>query len=145
MNKIDAGKARPMVGVSLLVVKDDTILLSRRKGSHGAGEYATPGGHLELRETPTECAYRELSEECGAQFRVTRPHFLCATNMMEYPPKHYLDVGMISHWVSGEPEVMEPDKAEAWEWHSIDHLPDGLFVAVNSLVTAFHTGQPYFE
>lgn len=135
---------RPMVGVSLMVMRDDRILLSRRKGSHGAGEYGMPGGHLELGESPTECAYRELSEECGAQFKVTAPHYLCTTNLIAYLPKHYLDVGMIAHWVSGEPETMEPDKAEGWEWHSIDALPDGRFAVVDNLVVAFHTGQTYF-
>ncbi|MEK6841001.1 MAG: DNA mismatch repair protein MutT, partial [Nanoarchaeota archaeon] len=32
------------VGVGVMIFKNGKILLSKRKGSHGAGEYAFPGG-----------------------------------------------------------------------------------------------------
>lgn len=146
--EIDTGKPRPMVGVSLLIVKDNRVLLSRRKGSHGAGEYGTPGGHLENGEPFEGCALRELYEECGKGMRVTTPRFLCVTNLHDYLPKHYADIGMVSHWLDGEPELMEPDKCEGWEWHSMDDLiggvPYNLFGAVRNLIIAYRTSQPYF-
>lgn len=135
---------RPKVGISLMVVKNDLMLLSRRKGSHGAGEWGTPGGHLENGETYEDCAYRELAEECGGDFRITRPRFLCVTNLRDYLPKHYTDIGMVAHWIEGDPKLMEPDKADGWEWHAIRWLPDNRFGVVDNLVTAYRTGQPYF-
>ena len=137
---------RPMVGVSLLIVSGDSILVSRRKGSHGAGEWGTPGGHLENGETFEQCAYRELSEECGAHVRITTPRFLCVTNLRDYLPKHYADIGMVAHWENGEPETMEPGKAGPWQWHLIDDvLEDGsYFGAVHNLAVAYRTGRTYF-
>ena len=48
----------PKVGVGVMVLKDGKVLLTRRKGSHGAGEYSFPGGHLEYMESFEDCARR---------------------------------------------------------------------------------------
>lgn len=56
---------RPKVGVAVIIRKDNKILLGKRIGSHGAGTWAFPGGHLEFGETPEQCAQREVFEETG--------------------------------------------------------------------------------
>lgn len=136
--------ARPKVGVSLLVVQGDSVLLGKRRGSHGDGEYGTPGGHLELGESFEDCALRELAEECGPGFKVTTPRFLCLTNLTQYHPKHYADIGMVAHWLDGEPETMEPEKCDGWVWRSLCRLPYSLFSPVVNLTVAYRTSQPYF-
>lgn len=136
---------RPMVGLSLLVVRGGEILLARRKGSHGAGEYGTPGGHMEHGETPEEGILRELAEECGTGLLVSDPVFLCVSNMRAYMPKHYIDLGFVSHVVRGEAVDMEPHKSEGWEWHPLSRLPDGLTSWVDNLVIAYQTGQNFFS
>ena len=135
---------RPMVGVSLLVVKGDYVLLSQRKGSHGEGQYGSPGGHMENGETFEGAALRELAEECGPYVEVTTPRFLCVANLRDYLPKHYADIGMVVHWLHGEPELTEPDKAGPWEWHPMARLPCNRFGAVDNMVISYQTGQPYF-
>lgn len=139
----------PMVGISLLIVDEfdpdrPRVLLGKRKDSHGEGLYGTPGGHQENGESYEEAAWRELVEECGSSIMITRPRFLCVTNLTSYLPKHYTDIGMIARIQGGMPANTEPDKCEGWEWHPLDKLPTPRFGAVDNLVIAYETGQTYF-
>lgn len=136
---------RPKVGIGLLIVRGNRVLLGKRKGTHGAGHYGGVGGHLEHLETFEECIMRELAEEAGIQLKVKNLRMICVTNMRAYAPKHYIDIGMAAEWEDGEPEVMEPHKLEAWEWHDIDRLPEPLFAVMNNYVEAYRNGHYYFK
>ncbi|MEI8096792.1 MAG: NUDIX domain-containing protein, partial [Candidatus Moraniibacteriota bacterium] len=109
---------RPKVGVGVMIFKDGKVLLAKRKGSHGEEEYAFPGGHLEYMESFEECAKRETKEECGIDIENVELQFV--ENVTKYAPKHYVHIGMIAHWESGEPEVLEPEKSETWGWYSLE-------------------------
>ncbi len=53
------------VGVGVLIVdpaRPHSVFCGVRKGSHGAGCLALPGGHLEMYESWSECAMREVME-----------------------------------------------------------------------------------
>lgn len=136
--------SRPEVGVGLLIVKNDKILLGKRLASHGTGSYGGPGGHLELGESFEDCITREVTEEAGANIRFRNLRFLCLTNMIKYS-KHYVDIGMIAEYDSGEPEVAEPDKLESWNWYDIDQPPTPLFGCVKNYIKAYKIGKVEFE
>ncbi len=135
---------RPQVGIGLLIVKNDLIMLGQRKSSHGAGEFGGPGGHFEYDESFEDSIIRELREEAGEEIVIKDLRFLCITNLRKYLPKHYVDIGMVAEWESGEPEVTEPDKLESWGWYPMDDLPVNLFACMNNYIEAYRTGCAYF-
>ncbi len=134
---------RPKVGVGVMVMKDGKVLLGRRKGSHGQGQYAWPGGHLEYMESFENCAKREVREETGMEIGDIK--FLRLVNLKSYAPKHYVDVGLMAQWKSGEPKVMEPAKCDGWNWYEMDKLPSPLFETIASYIEAYKTGRDYWD
>ena len=109
---------KPKVGVGVMILKEGKVLLTKRKGSHGEGQHSFPGGHLEYLESFEECAVRETAEECGIKIKDIK--FLYLTNSTKYAPKHYVHIGLMAEWESGEPQVLEPEKAEEWVWYEIE-------------------------
>ncbi|MBD3214258.1 MAG: NUDIX domain-containing protein [Candidatus Lokiarchaeota archaeon] len=63
---------RPHVGVGVLLVRDDHLLLVKRKYNPDAGYWSIPGGHLDLGEQVRRAAEREALEETGFQVKVTK-------------------------------------------------------------------------
>lgn len=109
--------AMPKVGVAVFLVNGDKVLLGKRKGSHGAGHFQLPGGHLEFGESWGDCARRETFEETGLvlsgpiQFATVTNDVFAAEN------KHYITIFMRAECSGGEePALLEPEKCESWEW-----------------------------
>ena len=118
----------PLVGVGVFLIRDNKILLGKRKGSHGAGEWSLPGGHLEVGESFLECCTREVQEETGIQIDKINPLFF-TNDIFENDDKHYVTLFFAAS-VSKETQAqnMEPDKCEGWEWFDPDvELPSPLF------------------
>jgi len=133
---------KPLGSVSVVVMKDEKILLGKRKGSHGAGDYAAPGGKLDWQESFEDCAKRELMEEVGVEIQNIR--FLRVLNYKFYE-KHFVDVGLIADWKSGEPKILEPEKCEEWGWYDLDNLPSPLVQGFEVYIEAYRTGKNYFD
>jgi 8-oxo-dGTP diphosphatase len=131
---------RPLVGISVLVMRDDKLLLGKRKGSHGEGEYAAPGGHLEYLESFQACAAREVLEETG--LHIGPLLFLRVLNTTDYAPKHYVDIAFVAQWEAGEPEVREPDKVERWDWYDLNDIPSPLFSMLPSAIAMMIDARP---
>ena len=100
--------------------------MGQRLGSHGAGKWAHPGGHLEFGEELEECATREVEEETGLCLQREDVRFLTATNSVmegegeegKKEKKHYVTIWMVGRWDGkGEgPRNLEPEKCAGWEW-----------------------------
>lgn len=134
---------RPKVGLGIMVIKDGKVLMCKRKGAHGAGEWAWTGGHLEHMESFEACAKREVMEETGMEIEHVR--FNRLMNLKTYAPNHYVDVGLIADWKSGEPKVCEPHKCEEWKWFDMHNLPAPRFGACDTAIEAYTTGRNFFD
>ena len=62
----------PLVGVGVLLTRDNSLLLVKRKYNPDAGYWAIPGGHLDLGERVEIAAEREAYEETGFMVKVSK-------------------------------------------------------------------------
>lgn len=122
----------PRVGVAVFVLREGRFLLGRRRGSHGAGEWALPGGHLEFGETIEACARREVEEETGLTLGAIRLGPF-SNDLFAAEGKHYVTLFVLADSGEGAPQLREPEKCEGWEWHRWSALPEPLFLPLRSL------------
>lgn len=127
-------RTEPEVGVALCVRDGNKVLMhKRKKPSVGPGNWAFPGGHIEMYESFEQTAIRELFEEAG-HILVTKPKILTVANE-PFPDegRHCICVIMIADYIGGEPTVMEPEKCECWEWFDWNDLPRPLMPGCQQL------------
>lgn len=62
--------SRPILGVGVVVQKNDSILLIQRGQEPGRGMWSLPGGGVDLGERLQDAARREVQEECGVQVKI---------------------------------------------------------------------------
>ncbi len=124
---------RPLVGIGVIIVKNNKVLLGKRKAPHGNGTWCFPGGHLEYKESIEDCARRETMEEAG--IKIDNLKLGPYTNDI-YPKAdtHYITLFVIAEPESGEVKVMEPEKCEQWEWFEWDNMPQPLFFPIQNLL-----------
>jgi 8-oxo-dGTP diphosphatase len=123
------------IGVEVLVKKNGKILFGKRLAKAGFHEWGLPGGHLEYGESLEGGAKRELWEETG--LTADKLEFVNITNDPR-PDGHYIHLAFAfeADGLSQEPQVMEPDKCEKWEWFSPEKLPEPLFFGHKKLLLA---------
>ena len=132
---------RPKVGIGALVLREGKILLGERLSSHGAGSWQIPGGHLEFGDTFEETALRELEEETGLT-DVTVERLIALINDRVYG-KHFVTIGMLLHWHSGEPYPAEPEKSRNWGWYAPEELPENIFLPSKHVIDCWLKDKIY--
>ena len=122
----------PHVGAAAIVVRDGRVLLGERRGAHGAGTWAFPGGKLDAGEDAAQAVARELHEETGLTATSIRP-LSWTSDVFAAERLHYITLHHLVDVAPGEPEVREPDKCREWRWFAWDALPVPLFLPVANL------------
>jgi ADP-ribose pyrophosphatase YjhB (NUDIX family) len=127
---------RPLIGVGVVVFKDDRVLLIRRGKPPRAGQWSLPGGRQRLGERVAQAAAREVAEEAGIEIDVgglvdvvdsiTRD----AAGAVEY---HYTLIDVVAEWRGGA-AVAGHDAAEV-TWADPDDLaPYGLWQETERII-----------
>lgn len=124
---------RPLVGVGVFCFRNGKLLLGRRKGAHGGGEWALPGGHLEGGESFEECCKREVMEETG--LRIDLLSRITFTNdIFQEEGLHYVTLFFLATITDGKLENREPKKCSGWKWFGLDKLPQPLFRPLGNIL-----------
>lgn len=130
------------VAVGVMIFKDNKVLLIRRQGSHGAGEYAFPGGKLEYGESFEDCIRREVLEETDVTIKSIK--FVNVFSSTLYG-KHFIILGYTADWDSGEARITEPEKNDYSGWHALDDIPKPFFKHSEIILTGYQTGNKYLD
>lgn len=134
-------KARPLVGVGVVLLRQGRVFLALRQGSHGAATWAAAGGHLEWGESLEEGARREAREELGVE--VGRLQFLCVANIIAYD-RHYVDIEFLGDIGDQEPRLAEPATFSRCGWFPLDDLPQPLFAPVRYALDSLRHNRHYY-
>lgn len=122
------------VGVNVLVVRDNKLLLGKRKNVFGDGTWGLPGGHLENKESMKAAGIRELDEETGMS--VTDLEFVGLANTPE-GRAHHIQICFLAKDATGEPELREPEQCSGWDWFPLNKLPDNVLPNHAGLIRVF--------
>ncbi len=104
----------PRLAVSCVVKRRDRYLLVQRARGASAGDYAFPGGKVELGEQLAEAALRELLEETGLRgrnVRFFRYYDLINTGSNGQTSHHYRLAVHLAEVDEAEPAVAGDDAA----------------------------------
>jgi 8-oxo-dGTP diphosphatase len=134
---------RMVVDVHLLLVRDDQMLLTQRRGGYGHGQWHLPSGKTEAGETIEDAVIREASEEVGVAVRpedLRCVHALQVQHEGEEPRVGFFFEA--TRW-GGEPSNQEPDKCSAVRWFAITGLPDGMVPYPAAGISGYLHGIPF--
>ena len=131
---------RVQVGVGVFVRRNGKILVGKRKGSHGAGTWALPGGHLEPGESFETCCKREVLEETGLVISRIRP-VVFTNDIFLDEGLHYITLFFRGEYESGEAIVVEPRHCEEWRWVFLDYIPQPVFLPLRNALKEIERRQ----
>lgn len=108
---------QPVIAVGAVVLHQNRILLIRRSKEPARGEWAIPGGRVELGETMREAAAREVMEETCVSIRPGELIYFFET--IQPDPKgriqfHYAIFDFRAEYLAGEPTPRDDAMDARW-------------------------------
>jgi NADH pyrophosphatase NudC (nudix superfamily) len=128
----------PFPTVSVLVVKDDAILLGKRLAEPGKGKWALPSGYIEFEDDFLTAATREVKEETGLEVDIISIlNVQSAFLPVEY---HFLTIYLLARVTGGR--LCSQDDMENVNWFSLSApLPEMAFIPDINLIQVYCNGD----
>ncbi|MBU0488831.1 MAG: NUDIX hydrolase [Bacteroidetes bacterium] len=121
---------RPMVCVDCIITRSvshgQEVLLIQRLNEPFQGDWALPGGFIEMEETLMQSALRELHEETGLTGIALR-EFATYGNPGRDPRGRNISIVFWGEWTPDNIEPRAGDDAKSLKWHSMNNLPKLAF------------------
>ncbi len=90
----------PTPGVVVVIAREGTALLGKRRGGFGAGKWGLPQGYIEFDEDFLTAAVREVKEETGLDVEI-RSILNVVSNLLS-PTLHTLAIVLLARVIGGE-------------------------------------------
>jgi len=113
----------PRVAVGAIVFKDNKVLLVRRGKPPAEDLWAIPGGAVEIGESLSAAAEREIFEETGITIRALEPVYTFDVVERDASGRtrfHYVIVDLTADYIRGD--IRAGDDASAARWVSSDEM-----------------------
>ena len=115
-----AGPETPKLMVDVVIPSDEGVVLIRRGSEPFEGQWALPGGFVEVGETVKEAAVREAAEEAGLAVEIS--HLVGVYSDPDRDPRgHNVSIAFLAQVLSGqmqaasdasEVDVLDPETVE---------------------------------
>ena len=134
----------PRLGTGAAILRDGRLLLIRRRRAPDAGVWGLPGGKVDLFETASAAAEREIREEVGLVIRADR--LLCNCDQINRAAgEHWFAPVYLVTEPEGEPMIGEPEKHDGLGWFAPGDLPERLTAPTLAAVAALRVRPEGFS
>jgi len=111
---------KPSITVDGIIIKDNKILLIKRRNNPFKNNWALPGGFVEYNEKCEDAVVREIKEETNLDTKIIRL-FGVYSDPERDPRGHTISVIYLLKIVSGKPH--SGDDAKEIDYFSFENLP----------------------
>ena len=106
----------PLIGVGVMLTRNKSLLLVKRKYKPDAGYWSIPGGHLDLGEKIESAAEREAYEETGFIVKVSKLAGIIDKIMLDDNGKieyHYVLINYFVEQIEGDKDQLPIPDSDA--------------------------------
>ncbi|MEM3023707.1 MAG: NUDIX hydrolase [Candidatus Parvarchaeum sp.] len=114
----------PSLAVDGVIIKDNQILLIKRKNDPYKDKWAMPGGFVEYGERTEDAVLREVKEETGLEAKISQLVGVYSDPKRD-PRKHVVSITYLLKDISGTERG--GDDAKEAKWWNVNKLPELAF------------------